>query len=276
MKLEIGDIGFELKTDLPFIQKQWRDLYADFVIEKKIPLLFSLHVHSSDIQEIKKPLQKDQNEYIQYSDEGELIWRLQNNSNGRYFQFIDGNVMQIESSGKVNAHCVEKSESAKYLMPEILYLNALMDTEEGLLLHASAVVREDKAYVFLGRSGAGKSTISQISYDKGLSVLNDDRVIVRKKNGRFFAFGNPWHGTFGKFENRSYEIAGLYFIHKKPEHKILPLSFDEAFSAFSKNVFLWPPEGRGSSWHFKAADLISQVPSFKMDFARDAGFWEIL
>lgn len=275
MKLEIGDIAFELQTDLPFIQKQWDDLYADFVTEKNIPSRFSLHANSDALKLDRDP-PKDEHEYIQYSDNGELIWRLHHSDDFQHFEFVDGNVMQIAPSGNVRAYCVAKSESAKYLMPEILYLNALMDTEEGLLLHASAVVHDDKAYVFLGRSGAGKSTISQISYDKGLHILNDDRVIVRKKNGRFFAFGNPWHGTFGKFENRSYEIAGLYFIHKKPEHKTTPLSFDEAFAAFAKNVFLWPPEGRGSSWHFKAADLISQVPSFKMDFARNAGFWEIL
>jgi hypothetical protein len=101
-------------------------------------------------------------------------------------------------------------------------------------------------------------------------------VIVRKKNGQFFAFGNPWHGTFGEFENRSYKIAGLYFIHKNPENKITPLAFDTAFSHFAKNVFLWPPEGQGAQWHFKSADLISQVPSFKMDFTRNAHFWEML
>lgn len=271
MKLEIGDIVFELQTDSPFIQKQWVALYADFVTEKNIPTQFSLYAGADAIKTASTL-----GEYIQHSDEGELIWRLQNNSDGQFFQFVDGNVMQITNSGKARAFCTEKSESAKYLMPEILYLNALMNTEEGLLLHASAVVRDDKAYVFLGRSGAGKSTIAKISHGKGLHILNDDRVIVRKKNGRFFAFGNPWHGTFGKFENRSYEMAGLYFIHKNPEHKTTPLSFEGAFSAFAKNVFLWPPESQESSWQFKSADLISQVPSFKLNFAHNAGFWEIL
>lgn len=275
MKLEIGDIAFELNTDLPFVQKQWCDLYADFVTERNTPSQFSLSASSDEIPLEQSVLQNDR-EYIQYSDDGVFIWRLKQGEGFQCFEFIDGNVMQITNAGNVRAFCVEKSESAKYLMPEILYLNALMDTADVLLLHASAVVRGDKAYVFLGRSGAGKSTIAQISHDQGLHVLNDDRVIVRKKHGRFYAFGNPWHGTFGKFENRSYEIAGLYFIHKKSDHKARPLSFDKAFSAFAKNVFLWPPEGQGSSWHFKAADLISQVSSFRMDFARNADFWEIL
>lgn len=48
--------------------------------------------------------------------------------------------------------------------------------EGGLLLHASAVANGDRGYLFLGASGAGKTTLAGLAPG---AVIHDDLVIVR-------------------------------------------------------------------------------------------------
>ena len=54
-------------------------------------------------------------------------------------------------------------------------------TSNTLLVHASVIANSGKGYIFLGRSGTGKSTHSRLwlKYIKGSSLLNDDNPIIR-------------------------------------------------------------------------------------------------
>ena len=63
----------------------------------------------------------------------------------------------------------------------------------GIMLHAAGVIEFGESIVFSGPSGAGKSTIARLySREQGTTVLNDDTIIVRKIEGRLWAFGTPW------------------------------------------------------------------------------------
>ncbi|MBN1260708.1 MAG: hypothetical protein JXB35_08510, partial [Anaerolineae bacterium] len=80
-----------------------------------------------------------------------------------------------------------------YPLDEILVVN-LLAKGRGVLLHSCAVDDDGHGTLFLGESGAGKSTTARLWSEAGVRVLNDDRVIVRQSGGRFWAYGTPWHG----------------------------------------------------------------------------------
>ena len=44
----------------------------------------------------------------------------------------------------------------------------------GLLMHSACVLYRGEAYLFLGRSGAGKTTLSTLALEAGMQVLSDD------------------------------------------------------------------------------------------------------
>ena len=48
----------------------------------------------------------------------------------------------------------------------------------GAILHCAGIVRDGRAYLFLGRSGAGKTTVSRLSLAAGLEVLSDDLNVL--------------------------------------------------------------------------------------------------
>jgi hypothetical protein len=66
----------------------------------------------------------------------------------------------------------------------------------GVELHGAGVVTADgRGLLFAGQSGAGKTTMSRLWRDEpGVTVLSDERVIVRLEDGRVWMYGTPWHG----------------------------------------------------------------------------------
>lgn len=76
-----------------------------------------------------------------------------------------------------------------------LWVTNLLARGRGVELHACAVVDVDgRGFLFVGQSGDGKTTTARLWAAAGATILSDDRVIVRRLNGRWVMFGTPWHG----------------------------------------------------------------------------------
>lgn len=83
-------------------------------------------------------------------------------------------------------------ESLRYpMMPLILYY--LSTKSNSLLVHASGVFDGDCGRIFSGFSGVGKSTMAGIWQKSGAEVINDDRLMLRKIDGRWWMFNTPMY-----------------------------------------------------------------------------------
>ncbi|MBW1743970.1 MAG: hypothetical protein JRJ47_11195 [Deltaproteobacteria bacterium] len=90
-----------------------------------------------------------------------------------------------------------------YPLDQILLMYYLAK-RQGALFHAAGVDIKGRGYMFPGKSGAGKSTITrQLATRDHIGLLSDDRVVVRKIGEAFKAFGTPWPGEEGIAENTS-------------------------------------------------------------------------
>jgi hypothetical protein len=58
-------------------------------------------------------------------------------------------------------------------------------------LHATSIVVEGKAVLFLGDSGFGKSTLAACFLTTGHRILNDDLLILKKTSGSILAYPGP-------------------------------------------------------------------------------------
>ena len=89
----------------------------------------------------------------------------------------------------------------------------------GFLLHAATVMRNGKAYLFTGRSGAGKSTVASLS-PQG-SVLTDEISLLRRGNGVWRAYGTPFWGEFrAAGSNTSAPVAGIFRLLQAAENRL--------------------------------------------------------
>ena len=140
------------------------------------------------------------------------------------------------------------SEGRVSMLPSIYSFDACLRVlcatqimlQGGLLLHAAAVVRNSKAFIFAGPSGSGKTTITRLSGAK--KILSDEIVaIIRDKHNRMLAGSTPFWGEMGTgpSSRKSYLVAAIFFLKKSNYLKKETLSNNEAIRKLLRCVCLF-------------------------------------
>jgi hypothetical protein len=147
----------------------------------------------------------------------------------------------------------------------------------GFLLHAASAIRNGKAFLLAGVSGAGKSTISSLA-PPDATLLTDEISYVRRQGADYVAFGTPFTGELAKLgENISAPIAALYLLAKGSENRIDPISPGEAARSVLANVLFFAEDEElvHSTFH-SAFEFVSRVPVSRLTFVPDARVWELI
>lgn len=99
-------------------------------------------------------------------------------------------------------------------------------------MHSSVVVHDGRAFMFMGRSGTGKSTHSRLwlEHVPDTRLLNDDNPIVRIVDGEALVYGSPWSGKTSCYVDESAPIAAMVRLVQAPENRFARKSDVEAFS----------------------------------------------
>ena len=99
-------------------------------------------------------------------------------------------------------------------------------------MHASVVVSDAKAFMFMGKSGTGKSTHSRLWLENvpGATLLNDDNPIVRLTGEGAIVYGSPWSGKTPCYKNESAPLAGVIRLRQAPANRFEPMEDIAAFS----------------------------------------------
>lgn len=143
-----------------------------------------------------------------------------------------------------------------------------------LLIHASCVSYQGKAYLFLGKSGTGKSTHSRMWLNalEGVELMNDDHPVIRiGTDGQPVAYGSPWSGKTKCYKNVEAPLGGVIRISRAPHNKARRLSNIEAYASIITSC-------SGITWERELADgkdraiqgLIAKVPCWVMECLPDA------
>lgn len=88
-----------------------------------------------------------------------------------------------------------------------------------IMLHASVVEKDQKGYVFMGKSGTGKSTHSRLwmKYIEGTDLLNDDNPAVGiEEDGIVYVYGAPWSGKTPCYKNRKIPLQAIIRLEQAP------------------------------------------------------------
>lgn len=107
-------------------------------------------------------------------------------------------------------------ETIEYMMVGSAFYRYLL-RHNGMLLHASAVVLDDEAYLFSAPSGTGKSTHTALwlrQFGERAYILNDDKPAIRIFPEGVFAYGTPYSGKYDISENRRVPVRAIAFIER--------------------------------------------------------------
>lgn len=153
----------------------------------------------------------------------------------------------------------------------------LLAREGGFLLHSSSAVRNGRAFLFAGVSGAGKTGISRLA-PADATLLTDEMSYVRREGDAYFAYGTPFAGELAKpGENIRAPIAGLFLLSKGPENRIEDVTPGEALRGILANVLFFAREQDLVRQVFDSAcQFAARVPVRRLTFFPDERVWELI
>lgn len=110
-----------------------------------------------------------------------------------------------------------------------------------IAIHSSCIVCKERAYLFLGESGTGKSTHTRLwrEHIAGAVLLNDDSPIISVEEDGVWVYGSPWSGKTPCFKQERYLLGGCVRLSQAPYNKISKLPVIAAFAALHPSC---PPE----------------------------------
>lgn len=93
-----------------------------------------------------------------------------------------------------------------------------------LLMHASVIAHNGKGYLFLGKSGTGKSTHTSLWLKniKDCHLLNDDNPVVHvdSNSKQVTVYGSPWSGKTPCYRNEHMPVGAFVRLEQAPQNEI--------------------------------------------------------
>lgn len=173
--------------------------------------------------------------------------------------------VQLPVDSKTHFFCLNNC-----LMLLYAFAAAKFDT---VLIHASVIKNNNEGFVFLGRSGTGKSTHSRlwINNIEGSELLNDDNPVVRLVEDKAVVFGSPWSGKTPCYRNESVPLTGIVRLKQAPVNKIVKLGMLQAYAAFlpSCSQMKWEM-GIMDAIHSTVEKIAGSVACYQLECLPDA------
>lgn len=225
--------------------------YQPFMDDEDSNTLFSLRIQKSDTPIIYRECHRQEDEGASMicgeTPDGKTVleFQIRNEVMGRLVCSHDFTEGDVYYSGR-----------RFYVVNNSLMMMYTFITSDKLttLFHSSVVSYQGKAYMFLGKSGTGKSTHSQLwlKHIEGTELVNDDNPVVRITDGEARVYGSPWSGKTPCYRNIDYPIGGIVKLKQAPHNKIRRMKPVEAYVALAMSI-------SGMRWKKQMGDGLHQT-----------------
>lgn len=155
----------------------------------------------------------------------------------------------------------------------LMMMYAFASADKGtLLMHSSVVCNDEKGFLFLGKSGTGKSTHSQLwmKHIQGTELLNDDNPVVRVMGKEIRVYGSPWSGKTDCYRNEHATVGAFLQLQQAPYNHIRRQTTIETFTSLlsSSSVMKWDKRVYGGVCD-SIKHIMERVPGFILQCCPD-------
>lgn len=279
--MRIGDVDFFIKNNTSSILQQPEPVYRAFF--EKIdthpqpePLSIMVHLemgHLPNTENLIKLFNSDQS-WSMFRDDDDYVLMYKASTFERPFWLAKMNRRLTRATIFIDEALISEidgratlSNPVRYPLDQILLMYILAQ-KEGALLHAAGINLNGKGFIFPGKSGAGKSTITQQFTAGGdATLLSDDRIVVRKIGKTFKAYGTPWPGEAGIALNERMPLSGIFFINHGSANRIAAIKPQKALKRlFPVTSIPWYDSEIMPKILDFCEDLVLSVPAYELDF----------
>jgi hypothetical protein len=268
LTIQIADLAIALTGDVKKEDLEIPSAYQPFVRSGPPHLRLQLRRSSPEIAESEKVF------------DCPPIWSL-SRRNGQSFLRIFGDLCGLERTlvlgdNPQSAELFLGNASGASFDPfygptvELLIVHFLAKGS-GIILHSCGISRNGMGLLFVGESGAGKSTLARMwSQETGVTILSDDRIVVRKRGEEFWAYGTPWHGEAAFASPAGAKLERVFFLKHGEENSVAAVTGMDAVTRLVTSSFppFWDSRGTAFSLDF-LAELAASVPCEELTFTPD-------
>lgn len=258
--MSIGGISLLLESDNQSFLSEINDIYSNFIIESsdysiKLELKFSDYYNEFNNNLDYPEVKLDKN--------NELISVISNSFHGE-FNLND-------SKGELR--CTHPIDLNNYL--RIIYSFILIE-ESGFLVHASSLIKNNSGFLFPGKSGAGKTTITRLTSDSIL--LSDEVSLVKMVNGEYNVFGTPFWGELAiAGKNTHIPLKNIFLPKKDKENYIVPIKSVKTLECLIPNVLFFLDDDIYNMKLFNIClDFVNSIQADELHFLPDPSFWSVI
>jgi hypothetical protein len=184
--------------------------------------------------------------------------------------FFDSDLREVRILVRPEAY-LDTMHALDYPLDEVLIAH-LLGRGRGVELHGCGIIdRDGRGQLFVGQSGAGKTTtarvwLSEAHYD----IVSDDRVIVRNVEGAWRMYGTPWHGEAELSSPQSAPLGAIHLLVQAARTELVSLPPAQAAAALFGCTF--PPfyDAAALSFTLECLDrIVRDVPVRALRFLPD-------
>jgi len=189
----------------------------------------------------------------------------------------------FDTESRIAFFFIKRRNRRSYMVSGIMnglmfVLSHLLICHKGLLVHGAAVQRDNRTVLFLGLSGSGKTTISNLCRPD--VCFSDDGVVIRKENDRLYVYRSPFTQVRrgGKYPGLiKGEIEKIFLLEKGNHHKIVPLRKDDLMITilmYLIHFFKYLNDETARAGFCVVKGILDTVPSCRLEFAKRGKIWE--
>ena len=142
-----------------------------------------------------------------------------------------------------------------------------------LEMHASVVTRGGRGFLFLGKSGTGKSTHSRLwlEHISGTELLNDDNPVLRVVDGVARVYGSPWSGKTPCYKAQDVPVGAIVRLTQAPHNRIERLSTVQSYASVMASCSGFRPiRALADAQHETLTQVVQLVPCYHLECLPDA------
>jgi len=117
----------------------------------------------------------------------------------------------------------ERRYPLEYPLEDLLFRHLLAD-HDAVLVHACGVLWRHAGYLFVGSSGAGKSTTARLWCSAGATILNDDRIVLEADRNGVRIHPTPWFGEHPEVGGEAAPLRAIYLLRQGDDVSFEPLA----------------------------------------------------
>lgn len=139
------------------------------------------------------------------------------------------------------------------------------------VLHGVVMEYDGKGILVVASAGTGKTTHTRMWRDReNALIINGDRCLCRKIDGKWYAYGMPWSGSSGEYINRRVSIDVIVSLKQDTYNHVKRMSEIDGTLCLMQRIFapVWEGSMQNSAFDI-SEELASEIPILELSCRPD-------